>query len=165
MKPIKSTLFLSTALLTAATQAQLIGAAPSLPMTNTIAIGSAIAEVVLEDLDERKSGVEKHLILDTTSGTVKGVLHSHKSGQIFMFNSDGLLDLIIRPEMEGGPVYVFDTHGQWLYTVKNNRYLFDADGNIKGILNVSGDKVVFQRLEGVKKKNPAKETGISIQEK
>ena len=157
MKWTRCFVILPVVLLTVVAQAQLITTAPSsLPVTNTVEIGHEIAEVVLEDLDEKQAGVEKHLILDTASGTVKGVLHHMKSGRVFMFDSEGLLDLIIQQTDEGDPVCVFDTHGKWLYTVKNNRYLFDAEGEMKGVLNLSGDKVIFHRLDGGGKKNPVK---------
>ena len=157
---MKNSLFLPIILLSVTTQAQLISNAPPLPMTNTVEIGHEIAEVVLADLDVQKSGVERHLVLDTASGRVKGVLHHTKSGQIFMFNSEGLLDLIIKQAEDDEPVYVFNTRGEWLYTVKNNRYLFDANGKMAGILRLSGDNVVFHRLDGVEKKNPAKRRGL-----
>ena len=160
MKLTKPSLIILIILLSATTQAQLISNAPPLPMTNTVEIGHEIAEVVLADLDVQKSGVERHLVLDTASGRVKGVLHHMKSDRVFMFDSGGLLDLIIKQADEGDPVYVFNTRGEWLYTVKNNRYLFDAKGQMTGVLRLSGDQVVFHRLDGVEKKNPAKRRGF-----
>lgn len=153
---MKKSLLVPIIFLSATTQAQLISNAPSLPVTNTLEIGPEIAEVVLEDLDEKNSDIETHLVLDTSSGMVRGVLHHMKSGRVFMFDSDGLLDLIIKRASKDETLCVFDTSGKWLYTVKNNRYLFDADGKMRGVLRISGDKVVFHRLEDVEKKNPAK---------
>lgn len=156
MKPTTLGLLLSVLLLSSTTLAQLISNAPSLPMTNALEIGPEIAEVVLEDLDEKDSDIETHLVLNTSSGKVRGVLRHIKSGRVFMFDSSGLLDLIIKRTSVGETLCVFDTNGKWLYTVKNNRYLFDANGQMKGVLQLSGDNVIFHRMDSGIKKNPAK---------
>lgn len=130
-------------LLSLQAHAQLIDSTPSLSVTNAIEIGQDVAR---EKLIHADNSVQKHLLLDSASGQCNGVILEKDAGLMYLFDSKGLLNLIVKSNGDNA-VCVFDTHGKWLYVVKNERHLFDASGKMRAVLTVRDDKVIVIPME------------------
>lgn len=133
--------------------AQVIQPESSLAVTNAVEIGR---DAAIEKLKTPTDDLKRHLIFDAKAGSFKGVIIEAKAGQMFTFDTNGLLNLILKVDAKDN-INVFDTHGKWLYVVRNGRHLFDAKGKMRAVLSGNKDNIVMTRISTPKKPAPVEE--------